>query len=248
LTEDRLEGKVVLVTGASRGIGATIAKYLAAEGARVVLNSRSGADKVADDIKGSGGTVLDIKADISDSEQVMKMFSTIKEAFGDVDILINNACGPISQVPFEQSDWKAFETQIDSGLKGAFLCIKNSLPGMLAKKQGRIISILSSYAAGVPPPSLSHYVTGKYAMMGFSRSLAVELAPKGIAVNMVSPGITKTELTSSLPEMALTLAARQNPMRRIASTDDVAQAVIFLCKSSFINGANIMVCGGSVMG
>lgn len=248
-----LQGKVALVTGASRGIGAAIARLLSQSGASVVLNfhqDERGANKVLSEIQTSKRKGLALKADVSDPQEVQKMVETAQKKLGPVDILINNAAPAFKPVSFASLSWQEIQKHIDVILKGAFLCAKAVVPSMTERKQGKIINILSTYAFGIPPVQLTHYVVAKAALAGFSRSLAAELGPAGIQVNTIAPGMTETSLIDHVPPRFRDLYAYQTPLKRLARPGDPAKAALFLCSdlADFITGATIPVCGGNWMG
>ena len=248
-----LDGKVILVTGASRGIGSATAKLLAKNGASVAVNyhqDEEGAQKVISEIKSTGGKGISFKANVADPVQVERMIETIQKQLGSVDILVNNAAPSFKPVSFSSLKWDQMKEQLDGVVKGAFLCIKGVISSMMERKNGRIINILSTYAFGIPPVQLTHYVTAKSALAGLSRSLAAELGPHGIQVNMIAPGMTETSLIDHVPTRFRDLYAYQAPLKRLAQPQDVAKTVLFLCSdlADFITGATLPVCGGSWMG
>ena len=244
-----IEGKVALVTGASRGIGEVIAKYLSFQGCRVIVNFKSSvedADNVVLDIKSRGGDATAIAADVSDPEAVSQMISAIEKDGSAVDILVNNAVGDARAVAFLELEWDSLQQEIDVTVRGAFNACQAVLPGMVRKGGGKIIS-LSSVFSEVPPPNQAKYVTAKSALTGLTRSLAVEFAPDNIQVNLVVPSIVETDLSSGVPKISLDRMRGGTPMKRHANPIDVAKAVGFLASdlSSFTTGQKIMVTGGN---
>ena len=246
-------GRVALVTGASRGIGAAIAAALGALGHRVIVNyhrSDTQAQAVAAAIHQAGGQAMAFAADVSDAAAVSRMVADAEARFGSaVDILVNNASGPTAQKPLLEMDWADMATHLDTQLKGALHCIKAVGPGMVSRGTGHIINIGSTHAWGVPPANLSGYISAKAALAALTRCAAVELGPKGVRVNMVSPGMTETELIADVPERMRKVFAMQNPLRRLALPDDVAAVVASLVSpaGAFIHGADIPVAGGGAM-
>lgn len=245
--------RVALVTGASRGIGAAIAVALAAQGHRVIVNyhrSAARAQDVATAIHRAGGQAMTFAADVTDAAAVSRMVADAQARFGaPVDILVNNASGPTSQKPLLEMGWADMTAHLDTQLKGALTCIKAVGGGMSARGAGHIVNIGSTYAWGVPPANLAGYVSAKAALAALTRCAAVELGPKGVRVNMVSPGMTETELIADVPDRMRKVFAMQNPLRRLALPDDVAGVVASLVSpaGSYIHGADIPVSGGSAM-
>src|SRR5438132_13139577 len=166
-----------------------------------------------------------------------------------VDVLINNASGPIQARSFFETSWQDIQAHLDVQVRGAFNCCKAVLPAMLEQKSGRIVNIGSIAAKNVPPSEWTGYVLAKSALHALTRSLAAELGQKGIRVNMVSPGMTETTLTAEVPERLRKVQAMQTPLRRLSLPGDIAKAVLFLCSNAadFITGADIPVCGGVSM-
>ncbi len=246
------EHDVAVVTGASRGIGAAIARGLARNGFRVVVNylsSKERAEELVQTIESDGGRALACRADIREEDGAVDLIETAARAFGPVSVLVNNAAGRIRTVPFKELRWDDFQADLDTHLRGTFYCCRAVVPAMTGTGYGKIINIGSAYAMGVPPRHLLHYVSAKAALIGFSKSLAVELGQHGISVNVVLPSITLTDQTSHLPSRFMELEAGQTPMQRLAVPDDVAEAVLMLTmeRSNFITGAVIPVTGGRAM-
>ncbi|MDO8488563.1 MAG: glucose 1-dehydrogenase [Candidatus Omnitrophota bacterium] len=245
----QLKGKVVLITGASRGIGETTAKLFALQGAKVIINYFKGkqdSEKIVHEIKSQGCEVLALQADVSNRDQVKKMVAAAIKHYGKIDILVNNAVRDSLPADFMDLTWDDFQKDIDINLKGAFNCCQEVVPAMIKNKAGKIINIITVYADN-PPPKQAKYVVSKSALVGLSRSLAVELAPYNIQVNMVSPGIVETDLTKHVPKMYWDKIKNETPMQRNALPEDVAKAVVFLASSlaSFTTGQKIMVTGGN---
>lgn len=244
-----LEGKVALVTGASRGIGETIAKLLSVYGAKVIINYRTGekeAEAIVKEIQESGSSALAVKADVSNPDDVRNMVQTAVQEFGSIDILVNNAVRNAIPIKFEDLSWEEIQKDMDVTLKGSFLCAKEVIPIMKKSGFGRIIN-LSTVFVDVPPPEQIKYVIAKSALLGLTRSLAVEMAGHKITVNMVEPSMTETDLSAHVPQMILNELAESSPMGRIATTTDIAKAVIFLAStlSEYTTGQKIMVTGGT---
>lgn len=247
-----LSGKVALVTGASKGIGAQTAILLARHKAAVAVNFRQGTDRaeaILEQIQSFGGTAMPVQADVSDPEQVKRMVAQVRERLGEIDILVNNAAPPTAPAAFRDTGWQKWHDDLEVMIHGTHNCVSAVLDGMVAKKSGRIINVISTYALGAPPAQLASYVTAKSGVTGLSRALASELGPLGITVNMVAPGMTDTDMISYLPQRYRDLIAHQTPLKRIATPADVAKTILFLASdgADFINGALIPVSGGLTM-
>ena len=241
-----LEGRTALVTGSSRGIGRAIAVRLAEEGAKVVVNYRS-RDKEASDAVGEiqerGGKALACRADVSSFEQVDAMVKQAARALGPVDILVNNATihrgRKVEKLPLE--DW---DLVIKSCLYGAFHCTRCVVPSMKERKWGRIVNI-SSTVGERGYPGDSAYGAAKAGIVGFTKSLARELARDGITVNAVMPGFVLTEMTRSLSPDNIELIKASIPMGKLCEPEDVAEVVTFLAsKGHNITGSVHHVDGG----
>jgi 3-oxoacyl-[acyl-carrier protein] reductase len=245
--------QVAVVTGASRGIGAAIATALGRLGHTVVVNYRTNAaraEEVAGAIHAAGGRALTFCADVNDADAVSRMIADAEARSGQpVGILVNNASGPTHQKPLLDLTWDDVHEHLGTQVRGALHCIRAVGPSMVARGAGRIVNIGSTHAWGVPPANLAGYVTAKAALAALTRCAAVELGPKGVRVNMVSPGMTETDLIADVPERMRKVFAAQTPLRRLAVADDVAGAVLMLVSKAgaFVHGADIPVCGGGVM-
>jgi 3-oxoacyl-[acyl-carrier protein] reductase len=247
-----LTDKVVLITGSVRGTGAGIARVFAREGARVVLNQvleEGNPQEVLESIRTQGGEAIFVKADIADATQVAAMMEQVTAAFGQVDILVNNYAAPIPRTSFGDATWNAWQEQIDYTVKAAFLCCQAVLPGMQARRWGRLISINT---IGIHHPTLTYhgYTAAKTAMLGFTRNLAVEVGQYNITVNIVSPGLTLTEeVQARLTPEARARHEQQVPLRRTGTVEDTANVALFLASElgSFVTGLYVPVCGGQVM-
>jgi NAD(P)-dependent dehydrogenase (short-subunit alcohol dehydrogenase family) len=259
-----LEGKVALVTGASRGIGLAIARAFAMEGTRVALNARgaAGLEQAAASIREAGGDASAFPADVTDTEAVEKMAAAIVARFGTVHILINNAGGVGNFASFENLSDEDWRTVLDLNVLSAVRVTRAVLPEMRRNKWGRIINI-SSESAVQPDEEMAHYNASKAALNNLTKSLSKGYAADGILVNTVSPALIMTPLVEGIfdeqarsleisREQALAefLAAKRPhiELKRAGSSDEVARAVVFLAseQASFITGANLRVDGGSV--
>jgi 3-oxoacyl-[acyl-carrier protein] reductase len=245
----KLAGKVAVVTGASKGIGAAIAEKLGVEGAKVVVNyarDKAGAAKVAEKIKASGGEAIAVQADVSKSGDVKKLFAETTAAFGDVDILVNNA-GVYEFVPLESVDEAHYRKIFDLNVLGLLLTTKEAVAHMNGTG-GNIINV-SSIASKSPAPNSSVYAGTKGAVDVISRALALELAPRKIRVNSLLPGATDTEgtrATDGFEDGFVPQAISRTPLGRIGTAEDIAKAALFLASedSGWITGEELLVGGG----
>ena len=247
-----LENEIAIVTGSGRGAGADIARKLAACRCRVIVNynqSREKAENVVSEIQQAGGTAMAVKADVTRIDEVNKMVETTAKAFGNPTILINNASSSMISKKIAKTDWSDFQSCFNMAIQSAFNCCGAITPAMMKNRKGKIVNIITQYSFGVPPTAMATYVTAKYALVGFSKCLAVELAPFGIQVNMVSPGFTETDLTSHIPDSFKQSIAGQTPLKRNTQCADTANAVLYLVSdlASSVTGVNLPVCGGSIM-
>lgn len=246
-----LTNRVALVTGASRGIGAAIAKLLASHGAAVGVNyygNQAAAQSVVDEITADGGKAVAVKADVKDSQQVEAMVQQVTEALGAIDTLVLNAAGSFKVAPFTEYSWEDFEAKLLGEVKATFYPAKAIVPSMIERKQGCIIVMSSEYSrfAG---QGFSAHSTAKSALDALVKSLAFELGPHGIRVNAVSPGLTMTDASAFVPEERRDAIAQLTPLRRIGVPEDIAGAVLLLAseQARFITGAYLPVNGGIFM-
>jgi len=246
-----LQDKVAIVTGASRGIGAETAKLLAAHGAKVAVNyhmSRERAEQVLAEIRLHGGEGIAVRADVTERPQVEALVRETQEQLGPVDILVNNAAIPFPVVPFTECRWEDFERKITLEMAACFHPCQAVIPGMLRRGHGCIVNVSSGLSRS-PGVGYSSHSAAKSALDALSKSLAMELGPAGIRVNVVAPGLTDTDATAFVPPQVREMIAAHTPLRRIGRPEDVAGAVLFCCAdwSRFVSGAYLPVSGGSLM-
>lgn len=246
-----LNGRVAIVTGASRGMGEAIANILAANGAKVAVNDIEveGAKKVVTEIEKSGGEAFVVPADVSVFGEAFKMVERVLDRFGNADILVNNA-GIIRTTSVEDMDEREWDRMIEVNLKGVFNCSKAVLKAMKAKRYGKIVNLSSTAGKTTSTFGGPHYSTSKAGVLGLTRHLARELAPYGVNVNAVCPGIIDTPMVRSLAtQERLEEIAKNIPMRRLGKPDDVAYLVLFLVSdaSSYITGASIDIDAGELI-
>ncbi len=245
-----LNGKVALVTGASRGIGRAIATALAAEGAKVAINY-AGNEKAAQETKAAveaaGSEALLIKADVSDAESADNMVKEAAEHFGCIDILVNNA-GITRDGLLARMKNEDFEAVINTNLKGVFYCTKAAAKLMMKKKSGRIVNV-SSVVGITGNAGQANYAAAKAGVIGFTKSVAKELASRGITANAVAPGFIETDMTAVLPDKVKEDLIKSVPLGKLGQAENVADAVVFLAseKASYITGQVINIDGGMVM-
>ena len=247
-----MENEIAIVTGAGRGIGADIAMTLASAGCRVIVNYRESeeqANALVAKINQSGGTALAVRADVTQFEDVQSLLSQTVEQFGAPTILVNNVGPGIVSKKIVKTDWDDFQSCFEAGVKSAFNCSKSVGALMMKNRRGSIVNIATQFTFGLPPIAMATYVTAKYALVGFSKCLAGELAPFGVNVNMVSPGLTETDMVSHMPESFKQSFAEGTPLKRNTECSDISNAVLFLLSnpSRFVTGVNLPVCGGNIM-
>jgi 3-oxoacyl-[acyl-carrier protein] reductase len=246
-----LKGKVAIVTGSSRGIGAATARLLAQHGAKVAVNyakNRDAGRKTLSDIEGSGGQGILVQADVTDIGQVKAMVEKTEHELGPIDILVNNANMSFPIMPFVEFPWDGFQQKLLHEMKAAFYGCQAVVKGMIERGQGCIVNV-SSGLSRVPGPGFIAHTSAKSALDGFSKALALELGPYGIRVNVVAPGLTITDATANQPEDMKAAFAEMTPLRRLAQPEDIAGAVLFYCHdwSGFVTGTYMPVCGGTQM-
>jgi 3-oxoacyl-[acyl-carrier protein] reductase len=244
-----LAGKVILITGASRGIGAAAAKRVAQAGAAVVINynqSREHAEEVLRSIETAGGKGMIFQADVKRRDQVEAMEKAVRDKFGAVDVLVNNAYFPFEMKPVRELSWEGLETATSHELAAAYHCTQVFLPGMIEKKKGKIIMV-STRLAQQPLPRMGAYAAAKAALENLAATLAIELGPLGVTVNVVTPAFTLTEASAIMPEEYKERVRQTRPLRRHLYPEDIAGTIAFLSSddADMITGSNILVTGGS---
>lgn len=241
-----LTGKIVLVTGASRGIGQAIALSLGAAGATVIgtATSDKGADAISNTFKDNGVTGMGLALNVVDNDQIAQVIQTITESYGVVDILINNAGITRDNLlmRMREDEWNDI---INTNLTSVYKMSKVVLQGMMKKRAGRIISIASVVGA-MGNAGQTNYAAAKAGIMGFTKSLAREVGSRGITVNTVAPGFIKTDMTDALSEAQKVAISKQIPMGRLGTVDEIAQAVLFLASEggSYITAQTLHINGG----
>jgi 3-oxoacyl-[acyl-carrier protein] reductase len=249
MKDGKLNGKVAVVTGASKGIGASIAKHLAAEGASVVVNyasSKQGADKIVDEISKGGGKAIAVQGDVAKKKDIERLFAETKKAFGQLDILVNNA-GVYQFAPLEAVTEEEFHREFNINVLGLLLSTQEALKHF-GPEGGSVINISSS-ATAVTPPNSSVYTGTKGAVDAITGVLAKELGPKKIRVNAINPGGVETEGFTSMGFSGSDFEKQmiaQTPLGRLGQPDDIGPVAAFLASSDakWITGEIIHVAGG----
>lgn len=244
-----LAGKVALVTGASRGIGAAAAVRLGQGGAVVVVNynqNRDAAEKVLQEIKNAGVRGMIFKADVTRQAEIDRMVKAAEQELGAIDILVNNAYFPFEVGPLHELSWESFHRAIEHELAAFFFCSRACLPAMKEKKAGRII-VVSTRLAQQPLPRMGAYAAAKSALESMANTMAIELGPLGIAVNVVTPAFTLTDASMIMPEAFRERVKDTRPLKRHLYPEDVAGAIAFLAgdEASMLTGSHILITGGS---
>jgi 3-oxoacyl-[acyl-carrier protein] reductase len=245
-----MRGRVALVTGGGRGIGRAIALKLAGEGARVAISYRSddaAAKETAETVHRLGAECGAFKGDVASSEDVEALMKGVNEAFGPVEIVVNNAGMRRDNILLRMKDAE-FDEVLATNLKGMYLCTRAVLRGMVRARWGRILNV-SSVVGLVGNAGQANYAASKAGMIGFTKSVAREVANRGITVNAVAPGYVETELTGGLPENIKEQILKQVPMSRFGEPEEIAEVVAFLAGdgAAYVTGQTITVDGGMVM-
>ncbi|MDX1524034.1 MAG: 3-oxoacyl-[acyl-carrier-protein] reductase [Anaerolineae bacterium] len=245
-----LTDKVAVVTGSSRGIGATIAKTLASRGAKVVVNHRNsaeGAARVVEEIKAAGGEAIVIQADVSSSAEAQKLIKDTIDTYGQIDILVNNA-GTTRDTLIMTMKIEDWDLVLKTNLSSTFHCSKAVVRPMMKKRSGRIINI-TSIVGLAGQAGQTNYAASKAGIIGFTKSLAREVGSRKITVNAVAPGFIPTALTDVLSDEMVQDIVKNTPLNRLGTAEDVANTVLFLAsdEAAFITGQVLSVDGGLVM-
>lgn len=245
-----LEGRVAVVTGAGRGIGAATARQLSQAGAHVALLDRdaAGVTRTAETIGVEGREALAFTNDITDSFAVERTLDRVIDEWGRLDILVNNA-GELREASLVELTDVDLEESLDINLRGALVCTRAAVPHMLAGGGGRILSA-ASMSTRIGAVGLTAYAASKAAVVGMTRTWARELGPQGITANAVAPGLIDSETTRTVPSSEMEATLRRLPARRVGQPDEVASVYVFLASdlASFINGAVVGVDGGLLLG
>ncbi|MBO1512605.1 acetoacetyl-CoA reductase [Metabacillus bambusae] len=244
-----LNNKVAIVTGGAKGIGQAITKELAKNGVKVVINynsSKGTAEKLITDLKSEGREVYAVQADVSDLEQSRKLVEEAVNHFGKVDILVNNA-GITRDSTFKKLSEENWRKVIDVNLNSVYNTTSMALPHLLESDAGRIINI-SSIIGQAGGFGQTNYAAAKAGMIGYTKSLALELAKSGVTVNAICPGFIDTEMVQEIPENVREKIVAKIPSRRFGQPDEIARGVVFLCKDGeYITGQQLNINGGLYM-
>lgn len=248
---EKLSRKVALVIGGTGGIGKVTCLQLAKDGFDVAVHyhkNKELAEDVKHQIKSLGKNAITVDADITNFGFVKEMIEKILRKLYTITVVVNCTTLSVQNIKFSDLEWVNIQNHFALNIQGSFNILKSVVPIMEKNKYGKIIN-LGTLAVDKPIASWLHYITAKSALIGFTKALAIELAPKGIRINLVSPGMTDTELVADIPEKAKLLTAAQTPLKRIATTVDVANAISFLSsnKSDYLTGETIRVNGGQIM-
>ena len=245
----KLKGKVALVTGAAQGIGKAVALLLARNGADIIVSdiNLEKAEETAREVEGLGQRALAVKTNVAEANDVEKMVQTALERFGRIDILINNAGITRDKLLLRMSD-EDWDAVLGVNLRGTFLCTRAVIRPMAKQKSGKIVNI-ASVVGTMGNAGQANYGASKAGVIGFTKTVAREYAPRGINVNAIAPGYIETPMTEALPEKAKEELKRMIPMDRLGKPEDVAEAVLFLVSeaSSYITGQVLHVNGGIYM-
>lgn len=245
-----LRGRVALVTGGSRGLGSAIAQALAAAGAAVAVNYRSGqeaAESVVARIAGAGGTAVAVAGDVAEPAAIEALFESAQSQLGPIEILVNNAGiahdGLLLRMGVD--DW---DRVLDVNLRGAFLCSKAVLRGMIRRRWGRIVNV-SSVVGLMGNAGQANYAAAKAGLLGLTRATAREVASRGITVNAIAPGFVETDMTATLSAAQRETVLREVPLERFAVPDEIAPSVVFFASdaAAYITGQVLTIDGGMVM-
>ncbi|MDA0194120.1 MAG: SDR family oxidoreductase [Bacteroidetes bacterium] len=241
------EIKVALVIGGTGGIGRAVCYELAKDGFYVFVHYHSNkkkAEEILSNIKGNDGKASMVSGNVTRQEDIDTLLGAVERYFPRLDVLVNCSSIKIPKISFSKLTWSDFQEQVQFHVKSVFETSKTFL-GLLEKGDGKII-VIGTIAVDKPNTDWAHYITAKAALHGLVKAMAIELGPKGIKVNMISPGLTDTELTADIPEKIKLITASQTPLRRLTKVEDISGTVGFMAsvKSNFITGENIRINGG----
>lgn len=246
-----MNGKVAIITGASRGIGAAIAKLLADQGTKVVINyanNTKAAQEVVESISAKGGEAIAIQADVRKQDEMESLVNETILQFGKIDVLVNNAAIHFTMKPFSDMEWSEFRPKLEEEIKAAFIAAKSVLPIMKEQKYGKLVFISSSLGHQ-PMPNFIAHGTAKGALNSFVKYLAQELGSYNITANTVAPGMVETDATKHTPAEQKEQVSMFTPLGRIANPEDVANTVLYFAsdQSAFVTGTYAPVSGGMEM-
>jgi 3-oxoacyl-[acyl-carrier protein] reductase len=244
--------KVALIIGATGGIGSQTARTLAEEGFNLILHyhsNKSRAEKLKVELEAiTDKRILLVKADVTNEKDIADLMFDIDRYFGYLTAFINASTLHFGNIKFDLMEWEDINSQIGINVKSSFTLMKGIIPLMVKNRYGKVVFITTQATEQMNSEWL-HYITAKSALNGFAKALAIELAPQGIRVNLVSPGMTDTELVADIPEKVKLLTTARTPLKRLATPEDIAEAISYLVsdKSNFLTGETIRVNGGQVM-
>ncbi len=244
-----LAGRVILITGASRGIGAAAAKRVARAGAIVVVNYLQNRDRalaVLEAVEKEGGTGMIFQADVTQRQEVEEMGRAVRKKFSPVDVLVNNAYFSFEVNPLNQISWEGLEEATTKEMSAFYNCTRTFVPAMIEKKSGKII-VVSTRLAQQPLPRMGAYAAAKAALEAMANTMALELGPFGITVNVVTPAFTLTDASAIMPEEFKERVRKTRPLQKHIYPEDVAGAVAFLAsdEADMMTGSHVLITGGS---
>lgn len=245
-----MEQKKALIIGASGAIGFESAKMLHQKGFQLILTYSNGKEKIMEKLKGYNIKNYEVvHFDSRDKKSIIACAGQIAKTHGHIDCILYSVSAPLVNKAVFDVEWEDIQEHLETQVQGLLYLIKSMKDTLLKKARVKFIVILTEACFGKPPTMLSHYVLSKYALMGYTKCLSAELSRYNCTFNMVSPGMVETPLISSFPSKLAEMAAEQNPMKRIAKPEDVANVIAFLAsdEADYINGANILVNGGNII-